>query len=170
MYGLLFYLTLYLQRVHGDSPAAAGAALLPLTAASGIAAPTGGALARRIPLRPQLCAGLLLVTAGTLGLATLGARAATLASQQAMTSGLRTALVVIAAVTAAASLSAVSLITSAAPPRGERADDLAKGFASGAFAGRGWRAGQGDHVAQLVAAGYPELGIGPVQVRADRAR
>jgi EmrB/QacA subfamily drug resistance transporter len=74
MYGLLFYLTLYLQRVHGDSPIAAGAALLPLTAASGIAAPIGGALARRIPLRLQLCAGLLLVTAGTLGLAGLGTR------------------------------------------------------------------------------------------------
>ena len=81
MYGLLFYLTLYLQRVHGDSPVTAGAALLPLTAASGIAAPVGGALARRVPLRLQLCAGLLLVTAGTLGLAGpagLGASAAPL--------------------------------------------------------------------------------------------
>jgi EmrB/QacA subfamily drug resistance transporter len=78
MYGLLFYLTLYLQRVHGDSPVAAGAALLPLTAAGGIAAPVGGALARRIPLRAQLCAGLLLVTAGTLGLTTLGTRTAPL--------------------------------------------------------------------------------------------
>jgi MFS transporter, DHA2 family, multidrug resistance protein len=37
--------------------------LLGLTAASGIAAPVGGALARRIPLRLQLCVGLLLVTA-----------------------------------------------------------------------------------------------------------
>jgi len=229
MYGLLFYLTLYLQRVHGDSPVAAGAALLPLTAASGIAAPIGGVLARRVPLRLQLCAGLLLVTAGALGLvATLGtrsaplslapwlalagigvgisltggsqavvgsappahagiatgiqqtslniggalatavlgsvmvsragtvlpgllarqhvsagltasltaartaiaqgliplppgltayqARAVAMASQQAMTSGLRTALIVIAAVTAAASLAAVTLITSAAHP------------------------------------------------------
>ena len=78
MYGLLFYLTLYLQRVHGDSPIAAGAALLPLTAASGIAAPVGGALARRIPLRLQLCAGLLLIAAGTIGLTTLGARSAPL--------------------------------------------------------------------------------------------
>jgi predicted MFS family arabinose efflux permease len=78
MYGLLFYLTLYLQRVQGDSPVAAGATLLPLTAASGIAAPVGGALARRIPLRAQLCAGLLLVTAGTLGLTTLGTRTAPL--------------------------------------------------------------------------------------------
>jgi EmrB/QacA subfamily drug resistance transporter len=76
MYGLLFYLTLYLQRVHGDSPIAAGAALLPLTAASGIAAPIGGALARRIPLRLQLCAGLLLITAGALGLAGLTTRTA----------------------------------------------------------------------------------------------
>jgi len=78
VYGLLFYLTLYLQRVHADSPVAAGAALLPLTAASGIAAPIGGALARRIPLRLQLCAGLLLVTAGTLGLAGLGSPGAPL--------------------------------------------------------------------------------------------
>jgi EmrB/QacA subfamily drug resistance transporter len=231
VYGLLFYLTLYLQRVHGDSPIAAGAALLPLTAASGIAAPIGGALSRRIPLRLQLCAGLLLVAAGNLGvlgLAGLGTHTAPLslapwlalagigvglsltggsqavvgsappahagiatgiqqtslniggalatailgsvmvsrtgavlpgllarqhvpaglaarltaaraaiaqgliplppgltghqpgavitASQQAMTSGLRAALIVIAAVTAAASLAAVSLITS--PPRG----------------------------------------------------
>ncbi len=33
-----------------------------------------------------------------------------------------------------------------------------------------WRAGTGDHVAELVAAGRSELGVGPVQVRADRAR
>jgi hypothetical protein len=33
----------------------------------------------------------------------------------------------------------------------------------------GWRAGGGDHVAELLAAGDPELGVGPVQVRADRA-
>jgi EmrB/QacA subfamily drug resistance transporter len=78
VYGMLFYLTLYLQRVHGDGPVAAGAALLPLTAASGIAAPLGGALARCIPLRLQLCAGLLLVTAGALGLAGLGTRTAPL--------------------------------------------------------------------------------------------
>jgi len=78
VYGLLFYLTLYLQRVHGDSPIAAGLALLPLTAASGIAAPIGGALARRLPLRLQICAGLLLVTAGALGLAGLGIPAAPL--------------------------------------------------------------------------------------------
>jgi hypothetical protein len=32
------------------------------------------------------------------------------------------------------------------------------------------RGGKGDHVAELVAAGYPELGIGPVQVRVDGAR
>jgi EmrB/QacA subfamily drug resistance transporter len=78
VYGLLFYLTLYLQRVHGDSPVVAGAALLPLTVASGIAAPVGGALARRVPLRLQLCAGLLLVSAGSLGLASLRTPAAPL--------------------------------------------------------------------------------------------
>jgi len=186
MYGLLFYLTLYLQRVHGDSPIAAGAALLPLTAASGIAAPVGGVLARHVPLRLELGAGLLLITAGTLGLTGLGRAAAPLslapwlalagvgvgisltggsqaivgsappahagiatgiqqtslniggalatailgsvmasragaavpgllATQQSMTSGLRSAFIIIAAVTAAASLVAVSLIGGPAP-------------------------------------------------------
>ena len=51
-----------------------------------------------------------------------------------------------------------------------RGSDLKKSPASGAFVCWRWRAGGGDNVAQLVAAGYPELGVGPVQVRADRAR
>jgi len=71
MYGTLFYLTLYLQRVHGDSPVAAGASLLPLTVLSGLVAPAGGMLARRVPLRLLLCCGLLLLCGGALGLTTL---------------------------------------------------------------------------------------------------
>jgi Major Facilitator Superfamily len=47
---------------------------------------------------------------------------------------------------------------------------LWKGLASRAFVRGGWRALESEHVAQLVAVGYPELGERPVQVRADRAR
>ena len=50
------------------------------------------------------------------------------------------------------------------------AEDLPKCLATGALVRCGGRAGAGDDVAELVAAGYPELGVGPVQVRADRAR
>lgn len=71
MFGTLFYLTLYLQRVHGDSPVAAGASLLPLTVMSGLAGPGGGMLARRIQLRFLLCGGLLMACGGALGIASL---------------------------------------------------------------------------------------------------
>jgi EmrB/QacA subfamily drug resistance transporter len=68
MFGILFYMTLYLQRVQGHGPIAAGAYLLPLTVLSGLAAPAGGALAHRIPLRAQLSGGLALAAAGAFGL------------------------------------------------------------------------------------------------------
>lgn len=70
MFGTLFYLALYLQRAHGASPVSAGVGLLPLTVLSGLAAPASGMLARKIPLRPMLSGGLLLLAAGAAGLAT----------------------------------------------------------------------------------------------------
>jgi EmrB/QacA subfamily drug resistance transporter len=73
MYGTLFYLTLYLQRVDGASPAGAGASLLPLTVLSGLAGPAGGMLARKIPLRLLLSGGLILLCGGALGLTSLAA-------------------------------------------------------------------------------------------------
>jgi hypothetical protein len=59
-----------------------------------------------------------------------------------------------------------------APPEAVRASrqGLGKGLASRAFVRGEWRAFASEHVAQLVAVGYPELGERPVQVRADRAR
>lgn len=71
MYGTLFYLMLYLQRVQGHGPVSAGAELLPLTVLSGAVAPVGGLLAHRIPLRLLLAGGLLLISGGALGLTTL---------------------------------------------------------------------------------------------------
>jgi hypothetical protein len=53
---------------------------------------------------------------------------------------------------------------------GKELSGLSKGAGSGVFVCCGWRAGEGDHVAQLVATGYAQLGIGPVQVRTDRSR
>jgi hypothetical protein len=42
LFGTLFYLMLYLQRVQGHSPITAGPELLPLTVLSGAVAPLGG--------------------------------------------------------------------------------------------------------------------------------
>lgn len=71
MYGTLFYLMLYLQRIQGHSPISAGAELLPLTVASAAAAPLGGLLTHRVPLRFLLAGGMLLIAGGALGLTTL---------------------------------------------------------------------------------------------------
>jgi predicted MFS family arabinose efflux permease len=68
LFGFLFYLMLYLQRVHGYSPVAAGLRILPLTGLVGLSAPAGGALGGRLPLRLQLFAGLGLVAGSMLGL------------------------------------------------------------------------------------------------------
>jgi hypothetical protein len=59
-----------------------------------------------------------------------------------------------------------------APPEALRASrqGLRKRLASRALVRGARRAFEGEHVAQLVAVGYPELGERPVQVRADRAR
>ncbi len=71
MFGFLFYVMLYLQRVQGYSPVAAGLRILPLTGLVGLSAPLGGALGGRIPLRLQVSGGLLLITGGMFGLTRL---------------------------------------------------------------------------------------------------
>lgn len=68
LFGFLFYIMLYLQRVEACSPVEAGLRILPMTGVVGIDAPLGGALGGRIPLRLQLFAGLLLVGGSMLGL------------------------------------------------------------------------------------------------------
>lgn len=68
---VLFYVTLYLQRVHGMSPVEAGVHMLPLTGLIAVSAPIGGIAGKRIPLRVQVAAGLLLVSGGLLGLRNL---------------------------------------------------------------------------------------------------
>jgi hypothetical protein len=70
-----------------------------------------GLTVRLTAARTAIAQGLIPLPPGLTG---HQARAVIIASQQAMTSGLHTALIVIAAVTAAASLAAVNLITSPA--------------------------------------------------------
>lgn len=65
LFGAFFFLTLYLQQVHGMGPVDAGVRLLPMTATFIVAAPLAGALTARFGPRPPLVVGMLL-TAGAL--------------------------------------------------------------------------------------------------------
>jgi EmrB/QacA subfamily drug resistance transporter len=62
--GALFLLPFELIKVHGYPPAAAGAALLPLSIGLAALSPVSGGLAGRIGARPMLLIGGLLVAAG----------------------------------------------------------------------------------------------------------
>ena len=72
LYGVLFFMTLYLQRVHGYSPVQAGVRLLPLTATFSISSPLGGVLTARFGPRVPLFIGMVLMGAAFLGLRSIG--------------------------------------------------------------------------------------------------
>jgi EmrB/QacA subfamily drug resistance transporter len=72
MYGVLFFMTLYLQRVHGYSPVAAGVRLLPLTAVFSLSSPLGGVLTARFGPRWPLFIGMVLLGVSFLGLRSVG--------------------------------------------------------------------------------------------------
>lgn len=72
LYGVLFFMTLYLQRVHGYSPIQAGVRLLPLTAVFAFSSPLGGILTARFGPRPPLFIGMVLMGAAFLGLRGIG--------------------------------------------------------------------------------------------------
>jgi EmrB/QacA subfamily drug resistance transporter len=59
MFGVLFFITLYLQNVQGLSPVASGVRTLPLSLALMVSAPLGGALTQRFGPRPPMIGGLL---------------------------------------------------------------------------------------------------------------
>ncbi|MHB1570494.1 MAG: MFS transporter [Solirubrobacteraceae bacterium] len=69
LFAVLFFWTLYLQRIHGDSPAQSGIHLLPLTISFVAAAAVIGAGGSRIHPRIALAGGLLLLALGLLLLA-----------------------------------------------------------------------------------------------------
>ena len=68
LFGVLFFMTLYLQRIHGYSPVQAGVRLLPLTGVFTLSAPLGGALTARLGPRPPLFIGMAIMGAAFLGL------------------------------------------------------------------------------------------------------
>ena len=71
LYGVLFFLTLYLERVHGFSPVAAGVRILPLTAVFVVSAPLAGWLTGRWGPRPPISAGMALIGIAFVGLSSL---------------------------------------------------------------------------------------------------
>ena len=75
LFGVLFFMTLYLQRVHGYSPVQSGVRLLPLTGVFVVSAPLGGTLTAKLGPRPPLFIGMVLM-----GVAFLGLRGVTITS------------------------------------------------------------------------------------------
>jgi EmrB/QacA subfamily drug resistance transporter len=71
LFGILFFIGLYLQNTHGYSPVQTGVRLLPLTATFVISAPLGGFLTERFGPRPPLLAGMVLIVIAFLGLSGL---------------------------------------------------------------------------------------------------
>ncbi|MFF4238194.1 MFS transporter [Actinomadura geliboluensis] len=76
MFGTIFFLTLYLQQVHGMSPVDAGVRLLPMTAVFIVASPIAGALTSRFGPRLPLVLGMVFTAAAMFGLSRVGVDAA----------------------------------------------------------------------------------------------
>lgn len=72
-FSMWYFLSLYLQEVHGYGPLKAGLLFLPMSGAIIIGAQTSARLVTRVGVRPVLTTGLLLATGGFLWLADLGA-------------------------------------------------------------------------------------------------
>ena len=75
MFGVFFYVSLYVQRVIGYSPIEAGASFLPWTVLIIILAPMAGRLSDRIGPRPLVVGGMIVITGSLLIFASLGADA-----------------------------------------------------------------------------------------------
>jgi predicted MFS family arabinose efflux permease len=75
LYGAMFFMTFYLENVHGLDPIAAGVHLLPMTAMLIIGAPASGALIGKLGPRIPIAAGMTLAAAALLGLSHLSATA-----------------------------------------------------------------------------------------------
>ncbi|MCM3886041.1 MFS transporter [Frankia sp. R82] len=71
MFGVLFFVTLYLQNVHGYSAVGAGVRLLPLTVVFMIGSPVGASLTTRFGPRVPIGIGLFFTSAALFGLTLL---------------------------------------------------------------------------------------------------
>jgi EmrB/QacA subfamily drug resistance transporter len=72
MFGTIFFITLYLQQVHGMSPVDAGVRLLPMTAVFIVASPIAGFLTGRLGPRVPLALGMAFTAAAMFGLSRIG--------------------------------------------------------------------------------------------------
>jgi EmrB/QacA subfamily drug resistance transporter len=68
LFGVLFFVTLYLMNVHGYDPVAAGVRVLPLSATFMLACPLGGILNDKLGPRVAIPCGMLLVSLALAGL------------------------------------------------------------------------------------------------------
>ncbi|MCW2910381.1 MAG: transporter, partial [Actinomycetia bacterium] len=75
MFGAMFFMTFYLENVHGLDPISAGIHLLPMTAMLIIGAPLSGAVITRVGPRLPMMAGMLLAAVAMSGLSRLTATA-----------------------------------------------------------------------------------------------
>jgi EmrB/QacA subfamily drug resistance transporter len=73
LFGAMFFMTFYLENVHGLDPVGAGVRLLPMTAMLIVGAPLSGALIGRVGPRIPLVAGMVLAAVALFGLSRLGA-------------------------------------------------------------------------------------------------
>ena len=73
MFGAMFFMTFYLENVHGLDPIAAGVHLLPMTAMLIVGSPLAGALISKLGPRIPLVAGMLMAAIAMAGLSRLGA-------------------------------------------------------------------------------------------------
>ncbi len=72
MFGVFFYVSLYVQRVIGYSPIEAGASFLPWTVLIIVLAPMAGRLSDRIGPRPLVTGGMIVITGSLLLFANMG--------------------------------------------------------------------------------------------------
>jgi EmrB/QacA subfamily drug resistance transporter len=71
LFGAMFFMTFYLENVHGLDPVAAGVRLLPMTAMLIVGAPLSGAVINRLGPRFPMVAGMVMAAAALFGLSWL---------------------------------------------------------------------------------------------------
>ena len=72
MFGTIFFITLYLQQVHGMSPVDAGVRMLPMTGVFIVASPVAGALTNKYGPRVPLVLGMAFTAIAMFGLSRIG--------------------------------------------------------------------------------------------------
>jgi EmrB/QacA subfamily drug resistance transporter len=73
LFGAMFFMTFYLENVHGLDPVGAGVRLLPMTAMLIVGAPLAGAVITKVGPRIPIVAGMTLAAVALFGLSGLGA-------------------------------------------------------------------------------------------------